>query len=546
VPQDDIIHRELTVYEALYYTARLRLPADPKHVIETRINEVLKQVGLYEPEKNIDDVRRVIIGSAEKKGISGGQRKRVNLAMELLSDPDLLFLDEPTSGLSSQDALTIMTMLRKLADNGKTIIIVIHQPSLEVYKKMDNVIIISKGKLAFFGPSYPDSITFFNPDKAPESITHNADNALIGLEEGEQKGVDWPERYNNSEYFKTYITGRKEETVAAPAVKAARKPSPGFGFSQWLTLTKRYFTVKRKDVFNTAILLLQAPIIALLIALVFHDKEGPALVPLFLLVISALWFGVSNASREIVAEKAIYERERMVNLKIPPYIFSKYAVLSFLCTLQCLIMEAILYPILDLEGNVFMIFFVSFISSLAGLSLGLFVSSITKTQQQAIAITPLILIPMVVLGGSAMQTIKDMNKPTYALSFLAPSRWAYEHILHIEFDKKSDKDSQSDNTEESDDASQNDDSPQPQTNEENLGNVNHFNALNDTQQPPAANLPAVAPSNKNPCVMDETMVIKQLYDDRKRESYQIVLVMLAFVVGFLLATMWMLKLRDKV
>lgn len=123
VPQDDVIHRELTVFEALWYSARLRLPPDyDDHEIEQRIKQVIAQLGL-------EGTENVLIGSPEKKGISGGQRKRVNLAMELLTDPKVLFLDEPTSGLSSEDTLQVMKVLRKLADDGRTIILTIHQPS---------------------------------------------------------------------------------------------------------------------------------------------------------------------------------------------------------------------------------------------------------------------------------------------------------------------------------------------------------------------------------------------------------------------------------
>ena len=164
VPQDDIIHSELTVREALFYSARLRLPKDfTNRDIHKRIDDVLAQLGL----SGIDDV---LIGSPTRKGISGGQRKRVNLAMELLTDPSVLFLDEPTSGLSSEDTLIVMQVLRKLADSGKTILLTIHQPSLEAFSKLDNVVVVGKdagssdaGRLAFYGPAYPDSIQFFNP-----------------------------------------------------------------------------------------------------------------------------------------------------------------------------------------------------------------------------------------------------------------------------------------------------------------------------------------------------------------------------------------------
>ncbi len=426
VPQDDIIHSELTVYEALYYTAKLRLPGDTgEEEISERINSVLTQLGLLNPDKKID-IRNVIIGSPEKKGISGGQRKRVNLAMEMLTDPSLLFLDEPTSGLSSQDTLIVMDVLRKLADQGKTIILTIHQPSLDAYKKMDNVIILSSGKLMYYGPAYPDSLIFFSPDLPAD----NADNALKGLAENTEKY--WQTKYRNSDYFKTYTEERrKQECKIDHTEREDDNASDSLSIRQWHILTKRYLAVKRKDVMNTAILFLQAPVIAFLIAFVFHGDKTLIPTALFLLVIASLWFGISNSVREIVAEKAIYERERMVNLKIPSYVFSKYAVSGALCLVQCMILVVIVHPVLELKGNFFMTYGVTFLASLTGLSIGLFFSSVAKTQQQAMAILPIILIPMIILGGG-MRHVRDMNTDTRILSSFFPSRWAYEQIIHVE------------------------------------------------------------------------------------------------------------------
>jgi len=195
VPQDDIMHRDLTVRQALYFSARLRLPVDFSDAeIEARIAAVLSQLGLEETE-------HVVIGSPEKKGISGGQRKRVNLAMELLTDPAMLFLDEPTSGLSSVDALVVMQFLRRLADAGKTILLTIHQPSVEAYRQLDNLIVIAKvpideqqspagqtralvpGRLVYYGPAYPEACEFFAPPNENVALVAppSPDDVLRGL-----------------------------------------------------------------------------------------------------------------------------------------------------------------------------------------------------------------------------------------------------------------------------------------------------------------------------------------------------------------------------
>lgn len=183
VPQDDIMHGDLTVARALYYTARLRLPPDSSDAeIAERIKVVIEQLGLKGTEN-------VLIGSPQKRGISGGQRKRVNLAMELLTDPAVLFLDEPTSGLSSEDTLTVMRLLRTLADEGKTILLTIHQPSLEAYRQLDNLVVVAKdpgttdpGRLTYYGPAYPQAVQFFNPQHE-EGAVLSPDEVLRSLAE---------------------------------------------------------------------------------------------------------------------------------------------------------------------------------------------------------------------------------------------------------------------------------------------------------------------------------------------------------------------------
>ncbi len=507
VPQDDILHAELTVYEALYYTARLRLPMDTTdREIDARIEAVLAQLGLVDKSRQLD-IRNVPIGSAEKKGISGGQRKRLNLAMELLTDPSLLFLDEPTSGLSSEDTVTVMTVLRQLADAGKTILLVIHQPSLEVYKKLDNVVILSSGKLMYYGPAYPDSLCFFNPDHPQEQVAKNADNVLKGFASRPER--EWEEAYRQSAYFERYVKSRKQHASVSKksALEDVRSPSSfAFEARQWWTLTRRYFTVKRKDSINTAILFLQAPVIAMLISVVFQDQgRENAPTPLFLLIVSALWFGTSNSAREIVAEKAIYGRERMVNLGIPAYVLSKYAVLGLLCFLQCAALVGIVHSAVDLDGAALSVFFIIFLVALAGLSIGLFLSSLTGTQQAAIAIVPLVLLPMVILGGG-MRPVKEMASTASALALLVPSRWAYEKLLRIE-DAGKDKKRADKEKEASEPA---EDAVQPPSHERHSILVAHF------------------------------------FGDRVHKDGLILFVLTVFIVGFMCLAMLALKTKDKV
>jgi len=424
VPQDDIIYPELTVYESLFYTAKLRLPPDTSdREIQLKIDDILEKL-------EIQQTRDVLVGDALKKGISGGQRKRVNLAQELLTEPSLLFLDEPTSGLASEDTINVMNLLRRLADEGRTILLTIHQPSLEAYRKLDNVIYMFQGRLVYYGPAYPDSITYFHPESVPgtpegDLLLSDPGNVLKVLADDQREAMTQPspwqaldravdarrETFYESEKFKDYVYDRAvspRDKVRLSAGSKKRTMRQGW-LRQWWILTRRYFTIKRKDAVNTAILLLQAPIIGLVLLLVFGGRVdtyfdriswGPS--ALFLLVASAVWFGCSNSAREIVGEQAIYKRERMVNLLIPSYVASKFAVLGVVCAIQCGLLLAIVYPALGFNGPLLHLYSVLLLSSLAGVGMGLTLSAVVRSSEAAIALVPLMLIPQIILGGIIM------------------------------------------------------------------------------------------------------------------------------------------------
>ncbi len=450
VPQDDIMHRELTVGQALYYTARLRLPKDFSDAeIQKRIGEVIAQLGL-------EGTENVIIGSPERKGISGGQRKRVNLAMELLTDPSVLFLDEPTSGLSSEDALMVIKLLRKLADEGKTIILTIHQPSLEAYRQLDNLILVSKdpgapqpGRLVYYGPAYPQAVDFFNPQGIPDlrpGAEPSPDEILRGL--ARDRTSSWIERYAASPYKNLFVNKRAGKRIAAPNRPTTTRTHRSPGFTQWLTLVRRSLKIKVGDKTNTAILMAQAPIIAILVTLVFGKQTSAdatwenwasvanaASITVFLLALAALWFGCSNSAREIVGEWAIYHRERMVSLKIPSYVCAKFAVLGGLCIFQCAVLLGIVYYGGGLKGPWLSMFFMLLLTSVVGLSIGLTLSALARTSEVAIALLPLILLPMVILAG-VLQPLHKMNAIGWTIAEAMPSRWAFESLLLLESDHR--------------------------------------------------------------------------------------------------------------
>jgi len=438
VPQDDIIYPELTVYESLAYSLRLRLKEDLSQTeTHRRIHAILSDLGILE-------TMHTVIGSPEDKKLSGGQRKRVNIAMELLADPEIIFLDEPTSGLSSVDAKIVMEILKKLSEKGKTILLTIHQPSLINYKKMDDMIILTKGELAYFGPNYPDSIKFFHGVNASQEILSDPDMALLGLDQGEKENRNWRKEYENSATYEKFVRERSSQKGNQATFDTKNSPSM---LSQLKTLTDRYFRIKIKDKVNTAILLLQAPIIAILLVFLFSSgagntfhEEHPSIL-LFILVLSSMWFGIINSVKEIVSERAIYRRERLIGLKLISYIFSKYIVLAFLSLIQVFMLIGILElftPPKFLEVEIIDLIVLVYITALVGLSIGLLVSAIAKSISQALSLVPIILLPMIIFGGG-MIPIKDLPTNSiyldaYRISFVMPTRWSLEEAIRI-FDR---------------------------------------------------------------------------------------------------------------
>lgn len=455
VPQDDIMHGDLTVGEALFYTARLRLPPDfTTREIRERIATVLSQLGLQGTEN-------VLIGSPERKGISGGQRKRVNLAMELLTDPSILFLDEPTSGLSSEDALMVMKVLRDLANAGKTILLTIHQPSPEVYRLMDHLVVVAKdagsevpGCLAWYGPAFPDAIRFFNPtagesqnggDSAPPTLDLSPEGVLRGL--ATEPALKWKGDYRRSKYFNNFVTSRSSR-ASVPPLPVKKQMRRELGIRQAWTLFRRGLTIRLRDRANTILLMAQAPYIAALIMLVFggdarqsvDDASWPSVMratsmTCFLLGLSALWCGCSNAVREIVGEWAIYRRERMVNLKLPSYIASKFVVLMGLSAVQCFCLLFMAYFACGLKGPILAMFLLLLLAAAVGIAIGLVVSALSRTSEFAVTMLPVVILPMIMLGG-ALQPIEKMNGFVRVCSTAIPVRWTFESLLLLEADKR--------------------------------------------------------------------------------------------------------------
>ena len=407
VPQQDIVHVTLSVAQALRFAALLRLPTDSSaEDIERLVDRVIQKLGLTE-RKN------TLIGN-----LSGGQIKRVSLGVELISDPSLLFLDEATSGLDAGTEGKMMSLFRKLADEGATVVCITH--NVDNVNLCDQVVLLSRGKLAYYGPP-AEMLAYFEVEKLGDVYDR--------LER--DSGMDWASHYQRSEQYQRYIVDRQQAPTSAPRAEGPRAPlntasgqTAAEWFRQFQVLSRRYAVSLFRDYKNLAILLLQAPIIGALIGMVFYTNEpnrrDHALI-LFLMVISAVWFGCANAAKEIVKELPIYLRERAINLKLIPYLASKAVILSALCALQCLVLVGTVLPLTAIEAQVFPLWGVLFLTSLSGVMMGLVVSSLVDNTDKASAVGPILLIPQVILANviTPLQGV-----PLNVSRFLVVSYWA--------------------------------------------------------------------------------------------------------------------------
>lgn len=441
VPQDDIMHDALTVREVLRYTARLRLPSDTTpDELERRVERVLQDLELGAK----GDVR---VRTPDGKGISGGQRKRVNIAMELLHDPAILFLDEPTSGLSSEDAFKLVELLRKLADQGKTIIATIHQPGQEVFEKFDTLVFMGKdapqegtrapeepGQLIYFGPAYPESIQFFTDDSS--NPAPHPDDLFKGLKRGGKTTALWKQAFHQSPWSKSYVQDRRGRVIESQGAQDRTREGTPTPRGQWRVLLQRAAALKWRDHFFRYVGLLIAPLAGLALALTYKDayQQGAALpmklrgVCFFLSVIS-LWIGGTNTLFDVVGERAILHRERMANLGLGSYLAAKLILMTGLVLIQATVLTGIVWKGCGLEGGFLPYWGVAAASGLVGGALGLWISAFAASEIAVFPIHSIFMIVMVLFGGN-LKTYQEMGKAQQVVADVAiPSRWGFEALL---------------------------------------------------------------------------------------------------------------------
>jgi ABC-type multidrug transport system ATPase subunit len=392
VPQDDIVHSDLTVTEALTFAARLRLPAGtPRTEIVKLVDHTITSLGLA-------DRVNLKIGR-----LSGGQRKRVSVGVELLSRPPLLFLDEPTSGLDPLAEFKLMELLRRLADTGCTVICTTHV--MENVYLMDQIAIVSDGRVVFQGP----------PDEARAKFAVTRLSLLYdALQSVESK---------NLPSFEPTLLPEAEQD--APAATPLTKNRRAFSLP---ILLQRQLAIFKADVKNLIILLAQPIIIGALVAWAADDLQ----LEQFFAYIGTLWFGCSNSAQEIVKELPIYRRERLVGLSRWSYLTSKFIWMAGLTAIQSLMLYAtIAIGKLGVHGAFQWQIIGLVLLAFAATGIGLTMSAYARTPMQAVMLVPLLLIPQILFSGFTVPA-KDMAPSVLALSQIMPS-FASERISDVSF-----------------------------------------------------------------------------------------------------------------
>ena len=444
VPQDDIIHRELTVYRTLYYVARLRLSRDvPTSEIDQIIAEVLDVTGLT-------DRRDVIVSH-----LSGGQRKRVSIAVELITKPSLIFLDEPTSGLDPTTEQRLMKLFRQIAESGRTVILTTH--AMENVGLFDQVALLLRGRLIFYGSpaqalEFAGASTFIELyskldvpleaeiAKLPALPAKPTRRQVIEYERqreqiAETVAEEWRARFRSTDLHRQNIEQPLSQVAptATTAAPAGRHHSIADALRQWAILVRRYGRVLAADKWNLLVLFAQAPIIGLLMYLVVGKNDSRDFV-YFILALVSIWFGTSVAARELVKERPIFERERLVNLRLLPYFASKLFLLSLLVTLQTGLLfgtTRALHAIglMYVPGVLWGLphFLTMALTAAVGIAVGLFVSALVKTSEVATSLVPLLLIPQILFAGL-------FTVPTgisRVIGTTMPATWSFDEMKRL-------------------------------------------------------------------------------------------------------------------
>lgn len=456
VPQDDLLIEDLTVFQNLFYSARLCL----NDLSEEKIREVVNKTLI---DFDLEETRDLRVGNPLKKVISGGQRKRLNIALELLREPTILFVDEPTSGLSSVDSEMVMNLLKAQAYKGKLVIVNIHQPSSEIYKMFDKIMIIDKGGFQVFYGNPNEAIVYFkertnhaNPeeDQCVKCGNINTDQLLQIIEAKVIDEYGRPTRIRKvsprewADKFSTY-TGNKESEKGE-----GKKPLPENNFSipGLLKQARIFFTRDMLSKFYNRqfllISLLGPPFLAFLLAYftryqtegsyIFGENENiPAY--LFMCVITSFFFGLMLSSEEIVKDRRLLKRESFLNLSWLSYLNSKILMMFLFSAIQTISFVLIGNTILCIKGMTLSFWLVLFTTSCLANIMGLNISSAFNSVITIYILIPFIIIPQLLFSGVMVKFdklhvgIPESQEYVPVIGDLMPARWSFEAIAVKQF-----------------------------------------------------------------------------------------------------------------
>lgn len=454
VSQDDLLIEELTVYQNLFYNAKLCFGNLPDEKIASMVTDTLADLGL-------EHTRDLKVGSPLEKTISGGQRKRLNIGLELIREPAVLFVDEPTSGLSSRDSENIMDLLKELSLKGKLVFVVIHQPSSDIFKMFDKLMILDVGGYPIYYGNPVDAVIYFKRlvshvnSEESECISCGNVNPELIFNIIETKVVDEyghptsqrkmsPPEWNA--HYRELIESKIEKITSHTEIPESAFKVPN-RFKQFMTFTIRDIKSKLTNTQYLAITLIESPILALILAFfiryfntdaentrgyIYGDNENVPIY-MFMSVVVALFVGLSVSAEEIIRDRKIQKRESFLNLSRSSYLISKIGIMFLLSAIQTITFILVGNSILGIKGMWGDYWLVLFTSSCFANMLGLNISSSFNTAVTIYILIPFLIIPQLLFSGVMVKF--DKLNPVVAEQGGVPwigeamtSRWAFEAL----------------------------------------------------------------------------------------------------------------------
>ncbi len=458
VSQDDLLIEELTVYQNLYYNAKLCFDNLTEEEIHEKVSATLQNLGLYE----IKDMK---VGTPLNNKISGGQRKRLNISLELIREPPILFLDEPTSGLSSRDSVNILDLLKELALRGKLLFVVIHQPSSDIFKMFDRLVILDTGGYIIYNGDPIESIIYFKM-RTHQANYNESECHVCGNVNPEQvfnivesKVLD---EYGKATNVRKISPKEWNEHYTEHILKKEKKLEPGHGipeinfktparFNQFLVFIRRDILAKLADSQYLIVTLLEAPVLALALAFLikYYDEsvanahytllENSNLpVYLFMSVIVALFMGLTVSAEEIIKDRKILKREAFLNLSWNSYLLSKVTVQLVISAIQAFAFVLVGNGITEIRGMWFEYWLVLFSCWASANLLGLLISDSFKAVVTIYMLIPFLVIPQIILSGVIVKFEKlnpNISSPSEIPFYgeLIMARWGYEALAVKQF-----------------------------------------------------------------------------------------------------------------